>query len=110
MTREEILLKSRLENKDFDEREQQVHLQASELAFRIGLVLCLLIMMVIRTFDGPKSALYAAWTIYFCMTAIQRWIIWIKLKKRSDLLFTIVPAIPGVLSGVIFVYLVLNGM
>ena len=50
MTKEEILAKSRKENKSGDEREQRVIAQGGSIAKAVGLALCMLIVFLTDTF------------------------------------------------------------
>lgn len=84
MTKEEILEKSRKENKGFDEREQQTKIMAGNISQSFGVILCLLTSMINRYFDGPRIVTIAVLMIYVGMGASQYIVSAIRLKKVSD--------------------------
>lgn len=87
MDREEILEKSRKENKNKDIAELEVINQASTLAVRIGILVCCLISVaeVIAT----DQVNYACWMIYFSMLAAIFSVKCIKLRRKHEILLTI---------------------
>lgn len=89
MTREEILEKSRKENKAMDEREQAVVLRGASIAKGVGLLLCVLIVFLSDTFGGDPTASLGAFAIYWGMYGTDRAYRWWKLRERSDLLLAI---------------------
>ena len=84
MTKEEILEKSRNENKCFDEREQQTRTMAGNISQSFGVFLCLLTAMINRYFDGPRVVSTAVLMIYVGMGASQYIVSALRLKKVSD--------------------------
>ena len=84
MTKEEILEKSRNENKGFDEREQQARIMAGNISQSFGVFLCLLTSMINRYFDGPRVVTIAVLMIYVGMGASQYIVSALRLKKVSD--------------------------
>ena len=70
MTKDEILEKSRNENKGFDEREQQTRIMAGNISQSFGVFLCLLTSMINRYFDGPRVVTIAVLMIYVGMGAM----------------------------------------
>ena len=110
MTKEEILEKSRRENKDFDEREYQVLIQAGNMARGIGLVLCCLVVFLNIRFDGPRSVRCAAWAINFGMMAVQYWVSAIRLKKTGDWVMAVLISVFFLLTGVDFIICTISGV
>ena len=84
MTKEEILEKSRNENKGFDEREQQARIMAGNISQSFGVFLCLLTSIINRYFDGPRVVTIAVMMIYVGMGASQYIVSALRLKKVSD--------------------------
>ena len=84
MTKDEILEKSRKENKGFDEREQQARIMAGNISQSFGVFLCLLTAMINRYFDGPRVVTIAVLMIYVGMGASQYIVSALRLKKVSD--------------------------
>lgn len=110
MTKEEILEKSRNENKGFDEREYQVQIQAGNMARGIGLVLCCLVVFLNIRFDGPRSVRCAAWGINFGMMAVQYWVSAIRLKKTGDWVMAVLISVFFLLTGVDFIICTISGV
>ena len=89
MTREEILEKSRKENKHMDERELNALLKGGSIAKGVGLLLCILIVFLSDTFGGDPTASLGAFAIYWGMYGTDRAYRWWKLRERSDLLLAV---------------------
>ena len=99
MTKEEILEKSRKENKGFDEREQQTRIMAGNISQSFGVFLCLLTSMINRYFDGPHIVTVAVLMLYVGMGASQYIVSAIRLKKFSDWLMALFLTTVFVLSA-----------
>lgn len=82
MTREEILEKSRRENKGMDERERQSMFQGGYFSHSIGLVLCSIIHLLNSHYGGPKSVNDAVWFVLFGMYAAYFWTLAQKTRKK----------------------------
>ncbi len=88
MDKDEILEKSRSENKNQDLAEISVVTQANSIAARVGAALCCLVsvlLMRMRHFFpcGP-------WIIYFGILGTSYLVRFIKIKRKSDLYLTCV--------------------
>lgn len=84
MNKEEILAKSRIENKQIDERELQIRLKASRIAKAFGIAIAFLLVLVEGVwFDMPIIG-WTALTIAFGMNAIEDWIVVFGVKKKSE--------------------------
>lgn len=89
MTREEILAKSRKDNKIMDEREQSVVLRGSSIAKGVGLALCLLVVFLGDVLGADPAAGLGAFAIYWGMYGTDRAYRWWKLRERSDLMLAV---------------------
>lgn len=89
MTREEILEKSRSENKIMDEREQNVALRSGSIAKGVGLLLCMLVVFLGDVLGADPAAGLGAFAIYWGMYGTERGYRWWKLRERSDLLLAV---------------------
>lgn len=89
MTREEILEKSRKENKVMDEREQNVILRGADIAKTVGLALCLIVVFISDTLGADPAAGLGAFAIYWGMYgtdyAYRAW----HLRKRKNILMAV---------------------
>lgn len=87
MNKEEILAKSRKENKNQDIYEYDVLKSAGSIATRIGLILCCLIAVLEVIFTGKVS--FGSWFIFFGMLSTLFLVKFIKLHRRHELLVTV---------------------
>lgn len=87
MNREEILAKSRSENKNQDAFEREVIGRGGALAARIGLLVCCLISALEVIFADKVS--FAGWTIYFSMLATIFVVKFIKMRKTHELFMAV---------------------
>lgn len=68
MTKDEILEKSRKENKGYmDEREEHINQAGAAFAFCFGLLLCCLIFLIVGLCQGPDIIMNTAGTIFLGM-------------------------------------------
>ena len=83
MNKDEILSKSREENKNEDERERQIRMKASIPAFIgmgvIGLTLMLLEMILLDTVILSRGI----YLVFMGTTATQNWYLALTLKKKN---------------------------
>ena len=85
--KEEILEKSREENKKGDEREKQAQNKAYAIGASIGLLLCMVVVLLERiVFDRSDDAV---WLIYTGMDFPISLISYKETKKKSWLVLTI---------------------
>ena len=87
MNKEEILAKSREENKNQDIYEYDVLKSAGSIATRIGLIFCCLIALLEVIFTGKVS--FGSWFIFFGMLSTLFLVKFIKLHRRHELLVTV---------------------
>lgn len=84
MNREEILAKSRHENKNvLDEREMAAQTKANSISQGVGLILCIVIGAVGMGLTGMVSMLWAATAIYWGMFAAEQVALAIRLRSMG---------------------------
>ena len=99
MNKEDILKRSREENKEGDEREERIKLRSYATSAAIGALICLL-FVILEGYIFDRSTTHI-WIIYCGMMFSKHLIDAIKLKKKNDVLW-------AVLYGVIcLIYVVL---
>ena len=106
MNKEEILAKSREENKMGDEREVQIRLKAKKIAKACGIVIAF-ILVFIGEVIGISVIGWTALTITFGMNVIEDWIIIIKTKNKSEWFTTIFDTVALIISIIVLVRTVL---
>ena len=89
MTKEEILEKSRKENKGTDEREKQAYDKAGVASRNAALMVCLLLMRLNARFDGADSITWAIFALSTGMGAARTFVMWRNLGKKIDLFYAI---------------------
>lgn len=97
MTREEILAKSRKENKNMDEREQRISNRARAISGAIGLTLCMLLNLVNTYNRGPAAVGSAMWTVACGIYATGYFISAGELKRKSDWVLAVAFTCMGIL-------------
>ena len=106
MNKEEILAKSREENKMGDEMEVQIRLKAAKIAKACGIVVAF-ILVFIGEVIGISVIGWTALTITFGMNVIEDWIIIIKTKNKSEWFTTIFDTVVLIISIIVLVRTVL---
>lgn len=106
MNKEEILAKSREENKMGDEMEVQIRLKAAKIAKACGIVVAF-ILVFIGEVIGISVIGWTALTITFGMNVIEDWIIIIKTKNKSEWFTTIFDTVALIISIIVLVRTVL---
>lgn len=104
LTKEEILAKSREENKSGDEREKQQYSIANSLGFSIGLMLAGIVVLisVICTDRLPVEVMF----VVAAMQSVQAILIGVKVRQRK--LYLTVGIVEGVLSAVFLILWILE--
>ncbi|MDO5547983.1 MAG: DUF6442 family protein [Eubacteriales bacterium] len=95
MNKEEILRKSRQENKGQDERERRVYIQAGSWAAGVGGIVCALFILLDNIFAG--SASYSTWAIYDAIFGTMWLVLAIQMKKKAGIVLGAVLLIGAVL-------------
>lgn len=85
MDKDEILKKSREENKDRDFVEEAVLARANTIALAVGMVMCGIIS-ILRGLLTEKGTEPAVWTVYFSVLAAGMLVKFVKMRKRHELL------------------------
>ena len=95
MNKDDILAKSRAENRGSDEYEKFVLEKAGKLSSQAGLIMCCFIATysVIRT-DRMNNG---CWAIYFSISATLYWTKYIHLRKRHELAMAVISTLAGLL-------------
>ena len=84
MNRDEILAKSRQENKNvLDEREQAAQTKANSISQGFGMILCIFIGAIGMGLTGMACMLWASLAIYWGMFAAERVVCAIKLRSKG---------------------------
>lgn len=108
MNKEEVLSRSRKENKDGDEREMQIMANASKVGMAVGGILSVILAIVSSFSDEANLIGITAWAIYFSMIGSNDIYQYIKTKKRKNLIggiITIIACIASLVSLIILIAL-----
>lgn len=98
MDREEILAKSRAENKNKDVYEQEVLRQASTSAVVVMIVLAAIFFATQIFVGGGTNS--GVWALVFSANMTTFWVKYIKLRRKHELVMAIVyTVLVAVMSG-----------
>lgn len=100
MNREDILARSRAENRGMDEYERSVLEKAGRLAMRAGLLACCITAVLEVWLTERVSAV--SWTIYFCILSTSFWVKYRCLRRRHELAVAVLYTAIGVFFAVLF--------
>lgn len=101
MNKDDILAKSRAENRGSDEYEKQVLEKAGKLAAQVGMVACCIIAMTsVLVTERVNSA---CWVIYFSIYATLFWTKYRHLKNRHELMLAVISTMVGLLFLGLFI-------
>ena len=106
MKKDEILNASTKEHQNKDLAEMEVLYLAGSHASRVGAFVCCLLSLLSSMLAHTK--IYSPWVICFSIFATQWLVRFIKMKRKSDLLLTIMFFILSVLEFVGFVRRILE--
>ena len=101
MKKDEILNASRKEHRNKDLAEMEVVYQAGSHASRVGALVCCLLSLLSSVL--AHTMIYSPWVIYFSIIATQWLVRFIKMKRKSDLVLTVLFFVLSILSFVGFV-------
>lgn len=87
MNKDEVLAKSRAENKNKDVYEQEILKQSSTLAVII-MVMLAAVFFITQIFVGGGIN-YGIWALVFCSNMATFWVKYVKLHRRFDLVMAI---------------------
>jgi len=103
MNREEILERSRKENKNQDEMEKDALAKAGQRACAIGGLVCMVIILLETIF--AESVNVSTWAVYLSMTGTMLLVKYLRLKRKHELIFAVIQLI---LAAVFFVMYVIR--
>ena len=99
MNKEKLLEMSRKENKNGDEREEKIKLRSYAISSCVGALICMILVGAEgHLFDRDTTVI---WLIYCGMMFTKTMLDAIRLKKKSDIVLTIL------WGAVLTIYLVL---
>jgi len=101
MEKEEILAISRRENKNRDLAEAATAQQAGNIAGRVGACVCCLVSVVFVW--ATRTMLYSPWVIYFSILGTHALVKFLKLKRKTDLVLTVLYLVMFLLFLVFFI-------
>ena len=88
MDKEEILARSRKENKDRDFVEEEVTNKANSIAFSVGIFMCSLLSVLHAIFrDSPD---YSVWVVMWAIASSVFLYKYYRLRKRHELVLGLV--------------------
>lgn len=101
MNKEEILAKSREENKNGDEREKKSRMSAAAISAGVGALLCMILVCIEElVFDRNAIPL---WIVYYGIQFTSFLVEYIKTKKRSALAVWIILALCLLIETAIYI-------
>ena len=83
MDKDEILARSRKENKDRDFVEAEAMAKANSIAINVGIMVCGVLSILHVIFRDTVD--YGVWTVYFSVLAATMIYKYVKLRKRHEL-------------------------
>lgn len=83
MDKEEILERSRKENRDRDFVEAEALAKANAIALSVGIIVCGLLTIFRAIFAGTPD--FGIWTVYFSVLAATMIVKFVKLRRRHEL-------------------------
>ncbi|MDE7262176.1 MAG: hypothetical protein K2N78_09000 [Oscillospiraceae bacterium] len=101
MNKDDILARSRAENQGTDEYETRVLEKAGKLSVQVGMVACCIIAVSSVMVTGRVN--YGCWIIYFSILATLFWTKYHYLRKRHELMLSVIATGTGLLFTVLFV-------
>ena len=102
MNREEILEKSRKENKNQDVYEQEVLKQSNEVAAFV-MVLLAAVFWLAQIFTGGGTN-YSLWALVMAQNMTTSWVKYVKLRRRFELVFAILYTVAVILASADHIY------
>ncbi len=102
MNREEILEKSRRENKNQDVYEQEVMKQANAWSAFVMVVLALVFWLA-QIYSGGGIN-YGFWALVFASNMTNFWVKYVRLRRRHELIFAVAYTIVVLLMSFCHIY------
>lgn len=106
MKKEDILEKSRRENKNKDVAEIEATNQASRIAAITGAVLCMVISLL--DWNINKTVNWACWTVDFGVLVVLNIIGYVKLRQKKTLILSIVTALLFIFFSYGYIFELIN--
>ena len=100
MKKEDILARSRVENRGSDEYEKQVLEQAGKRAAQAGMLACCAIAAISVIVTGRPNN--GCWVIYFSIHATLFWTKYRRLHNRHELVLAVISTAVGLLFAGLF--------
>ena len=88
MNKEEILERSRKENKNLDEMEKNALAKGGQRAYAVGGLVCAAIILLEAIFAKQVSLI--PWAVYLSMTGTALLVKYFQLRKKHELVFGLV--------------------
>lgn len=107
MNKEEILEKSRKENKNKDIYEEELNKQGSAIVNSVMVILAT-VFFVIQVFTGGGIN-YGLYAIVFCHSMVLSWIKWRKLRQRQQFLLSLLYTVCVLLFSIVHIYTLITG-
>ena len=104
MNKDDILRMSREENQNGDEREEKIKLHSYSISATVGALICMVFILAEGLlFDRSTTVI---WIVYCGMMFIKYLLDAIKLKKKLDIIFSVVWGLCGAVN--LTSYIVVN--
>lgn len=104
MNKDEILERSRKENKNQDEMERDAFAKAGLRACGVGGLVCAFIILLEAIFDKLGNQVTAAtWAVYLSMTGTMLLMKYVRLKKKHELIFGVLQIALAIIFLVVYV-------
>ena len=87
MEKDDILAISRRENQNRDLAEMETTAQAGSIASRVGAGVCCLVSVIFVW--ATNTLLYSPWIIYFSILGTHYLVKFVKMKRKTDLMITV---------------------
>ena len=108
MIKEEILEKSRKENKNKDMAEIEVINRTSRITAITGAVLCMVISIL--DWSITKTINWACWTVDFGMLSVLNVLQYVKLRQNTKLILAIISVLFFALFGYGYIFELLRAV
>ena len=101
MNKDDVLRMSRKENQNGDEREEKIRLRSYAISAAVGALLCMVFVFVENVIFDRNATLI--WIIYCGMMFTKSLLDAIKLKKKTDIVLSILWVLCFVIDIVIYI-------
>ena len=108
MNKEEILERSRKENKNGDEHDDFVLGQAGKISSAVGILTCMLISLTSYLIAGRSDS--GCWTVMCAIYASAQFVSFRKTKRKSSLILAIIFLLSTIFFAVIYVIALRKGL